>query len=277
MLASFFSSSLSAIWNWFHRPGSPSATASANCTINHLPCELILLIAENLSAIADVNSLMRTNHRHLHLLWPILLDRSITTPPSSISYNSRTILHWAISHGKAKLLDQLLSRPNIAAILNTPDRSGATPLHTAILYKDTFKVMTLLESGARTDSKMNDEVGDGWSPLHCAVYCGNHEILKMLLIHGADPEAITNLRGHTALFQAAVRDDLIAARLLVRIGGANMYACRRDGLDIKGFGQAARRYPLLTLVPGIVYKKLVALELRCGCFRCNINYSEKRS
>lgn len=73
----------------------------------------------------------------------------------------------------------------------------------------------------------------------------------MLLVYGADPEAITYVGGHTALFEAAVRSEHIAAKLLVElaIGGADIHACRMGGSNIEEFMQACRNNPVLTLLP----------------------------
>ena len=123
---------------------------------------------------------------------PIILDRAITSPPSHTSFETRTILHWAVAHD-ISLLRKLLQRPKVDTILNVPDRHGATPLHSAVFYLCQDMLELLINKGANVNAKMGDELGDGWTPLHCASFGGQGAHVMSLL--GANTEARTRL-GH---------------------------------------------------------------------------------
>lgn len=57
--------------------------------------------------------------------------------------------------------------------INRQDKSGKTPLHTAILSKQYHIVDKLLESGA--DVTINDDAGD--TPLHTAIHVGSDKLV----------------------------------------------------------------------------------------------------
>ena len=57
--------------------------------------------------------------------------------------------------------------------INRQDKSGKTPLHTAILSKQFHIVDKLLESGA--DVTINDDAGD--NPLHTAIHVGSDKLV----------------------------------------------------------------------------------------------------
>ena len=57
--------------------------------------------------------------------------------------------------------------------VNAADKSGKTPLHTAILSKQNRIVDRLLEYGA--DVTINDDAGD--TPLHTAIHVGSERLV----------------------------------------------------------------------------------------------------
>ena len=246
-------------------------------SINQLPGELILMVADNLPGFTDISSSMRTNRRHLQLLMPIILDRAIISPPSHTSYGNgnRTILHWAAIH-HPPLLQILLQRSKVDTILNVPDRHGVTPLHSATLYKRKDIVKMLLDGGANINATMDDELGDGWTPLHCAVLSGHAELIWILLAAGADTEARTDVSGDTALFLAALQDDQYAQRLLIQFG-AKTLARRKDGSNIQEFVQRCEEDWFLEILPRSVWEWLLAIERTCRCIGCTKSYTRNRS
>lgn len=79
-------------------------------------------------------------------------------------------------------LSRLLSMTDV----NNKDKSGKTPLHTAILSKQFRIVDRLLESGA--DVTITDEAGD--TALHTAIHVGSEKlvlvsiyVINPLIIH----------------------------------------------------------------------------------------------
>ena len=83
---------------------------------------------------------------------------------------------------------------------------------------------------------MDDELGDGWTPLHIAAFQGRATLIAQLLAADADTEASTYAGVDTALFLAAVRDDQESQRLLIR-HGANTFACRKNGSNIQEYAK----------------------------------------
>ena len=66
---------------------------------------------------------------------------------------------------------------------------GTTPLHYACKLNYPDVAMVLLQHGANPDAK--SEVDD--NPIHCCVRNGNAELLDVLISHGADPRYVTDL------------------------------------------------------------------------------------
>ncbi|XP_068934715.1 NF-kappa-B inhibitor beta isoform X2 [Petaurus breviceps papuanus] len=87
---------------------------------------------------------------------------------------------------------------------------GHTPLHVAVIHRDTEMVQLLREAGADLNKP---EPTCGRSPLHLAVEAEAAEVLELLLDGGADPKA-QMYGGRTPLGSATLRSDPRLARLL---------------------------------------------------------------
>ena len=99
-----------------------------------------------------------------------------------------TPLHIACQNGKLEIVHLLLDN---GAEVNAETVDGLKPLH-SLSYgeyrsqEDGVRVaQLLLERGADVNTRRNDHR----TPLHVASYYGNIEIVRLLLDHGADPEA----------------------------------------------------------------------------------------
>ena len=99
-----------------------------------------------------------------------------------------TPLHIACQNGKLEIVHLLLDN---GAEVNAETVDGLKPLH-FLSYgeyrsqEDGVRVARLLlERGADVNTRRNDHR----TPLHVASYYGNIEIVRLLLDHGADPEA----------------------------------------------------------------------------------------
>lgn len=89
------------------------------------------------------------------------------------------------------------------------------PLHNAVMICDAALTLQLLHQKA--DPNVLDDQGMG--PLHWAVYGGYHEITKILLENGANPNLRKN-SGETALLHAEDDFGLTEIAKLLRQFGA---------------------------------------------------------
>uniref|UniRef100_A0A8C9NYN4 NF-kappa-B inhibitor alpha n=1 Tax=Spermophilus dauricus TaxID=99837 RepID=A0A8C9NYN4_SPEDA len=87
---------------------------------------------------------------------------------------------------------------------------GHTPLHVAVIHRDSEMVRLLRDAGADLNKL---EPTCGRSPLHLAVEAQATEVLEILLRAGADPAA-RMYGGRTPLGSALLRPNPILARLL---------------------------------------------------------------
>lgn len=140
--------------------------------------------------------------------------------PNLGDYDHRTALHVASGDGQIEIVKILIS---FKAILNVADRWGETPLDGAARQGQKDVALLLIESGAIYGHKnitalhliqsVNDEdidavdnlldigfdpnVGDydHRTPLHIAVAVGNLNLVKILISHGADVQAMDRFGG----------------------------------------------------------------------------------
>jgi hypothetical protein len=178
------------------------------------PIEIILRIADDLE-VDDLNCFLQTSPRLAKLLSPVLLERAVNH--NLMHYRNRTVLHWASAHQRIDLVQVLLAR---GASVNTADKWGITPLHSAVLAGNDHITLMLLENGACIDQVDTEcEV----TALQCAALLGNHEIAGLLLNHGAniDANSPASMR-MTAVQFAVVLGYVSVVELLVGRG------CRLD-------------------------------------------------
>uniref|UniRef100_A0A8C9UK50 Nuclear factor of kappa light polypeptide gene enhancer in B-cells inhibitor, beta n=1 Tax=Spermophilus dauricus TaxID=99837 RepID=A0A8C9UK50_SPEDA len=94
--------------------------------------------------------------------------------------------------------------------LEAENYEGHTPLHVAVIHRDSEMVRLLRDAGADLNKL---EPTCGRSPLHLAVEAQATEVLEILLRAGADPAA-RMYGGRTPLGSALLRPNPILARLL---------------------------------------------------------------
>ena len=89
-----------------------------------------------------------------------------------------------------------------------------TPIHRASYEDDIESLGALLES-ISDHSALSICNPFGWTPLHVSVYLKRVDVVRLLLVKGADPFLMTD-RGHTALHLACYRGSIDIVRLLIR-------------------------------------------------------------
>lgn len=142
-----------------------------------------------------------------------LLKKAVAekTPEWLSEYDSRgyTVLHCAVDKGNEKVISWLLS---IGANSNAVTRaSSAAPVEWSVtpLYQATFVhkpnraklIELLLEHGANPNDPAARDPRNGATCLHNAAFFGEHNAVRALLRHGADPDAL-DFNGDTAAVHA---------------------------------------------------------------------------
>lgn len=209
-------------------------------TIHGYSCcaELLLLYKADHACVDDQGNTLAHlavmyNQGHLLLLFH---DKQIGL--SVPNHRDETALHWAACRGNLPLVQALVE---CAATIEAVDSTGKTPLHAAIVADHSEVVSYLISVGADATKKTSggstclhlvrspavaallldqglliepDE--QGWTPLHHAAYHGLLAVMKLLLSHGADLQAV-DAKGVTVYtaaltggYQDAVRDLLVA-------------------------------------------------------------------
>ncbi len=127
-------------------------------------------------------------------------------------------------------------------------------------YKDTFNlsedIFQLARSGEvnklrelidlNPELDINQKNHKGYSPLMLAVYNGNHEVSRMLLEEGADPNS-SDLSGSTVLMGAAFKGDVEMVILLVN-RGAKPDLINHNGITAEQWARAFGRRNVVALL-----------------------------
>ena len=125
-----------------------------------------------------------------------------------------------------RLAEAVAARP---AVVRDRSGDGFTPLHLAAFFGKDDAVRLLLDHGADPDA-----VGTGWmtgTALHSAVSARHANAVEMLLDRGADPNA-RQAGGWTPLHGAAHNGDLDTTELLLA-HGADPAAADDDGRTVE--------------------------------------------
>ncbi len=131
-----------------------------------------------------------------------------------------TPLHYACRCKTDKEVVELLLTKG--AEVNPKDKEGRTPLHDACGYKADKEVVELLiAKGADLNARMTG--GKGWrggvTPLHLAAIAGRTEIVRLLLIEGAEIDVKSD-QGQTPLHAACLLGWKETVALLIAKGAA---------------------------------------------------------
>ena len=131
-------------------------------------------------------------------------------------------LHCAAQGGDTDIISLIHTHlPNI----ESKTGEGETPLMVAALNGKLHAVKWFLEKGATVACECNN----GWNTLHCAAYCGDPDIIDLILTQLPDIESKTG-NGETPLIIAVLHGKLQGVKCLLE-RGANPSAKDNDGQD----------------------------------------------
>lgn len=172
----------------------------------------------------SISSLERTNERDCHFYELFLVAtyfdeivRGVRRINDPVDSSGRTVLHAACHTGFAKLLEPLYWRGACFDFIDV--FNGETPLDRAIDSDDMDTVRYALALGS--DPNLN-------FPLFRAFTAGRHDLITLLLKHGAD---INQRSDDTTILSAAIEDsDLRNVRLALSLGADPNFAHPMDHL-----------------------------------------------
>jgi ankyrin repeat protein len=98
-----------------------------------------------------------------------------------------TALHHAVLSGFEDVVELLLNR---GADVNAPSTTAGLPLCLAVLKHRSHIVRLLLDKFRAAVNLADPELG---TPLHCAGFTGNCDLVHLLLDHGAEPEPVNRV------------------------------------------------------------------------------------
>ena len=173
--------------------------------LDHLPTELLRLIAHFLDKESYINTLCRANSRLYHALNPFLYRYNCQRSNSSallwaakvgseatarlsiceganldLSEDGRTLLILAAQGGHTAVVELLLKTGKF--FIDSKDTYGRTVLSQAALYGHERLLMWLLHT---SKVNVNSKDGHGQTPLFYAAGWGHEAIVKLLIMDGS--------------------------------------------------------------------------------------------
>ncbi|PWW74643.1 ankyrin, partial [Tuber magnatum] len=124
-------------------------------------------------------------------------------------HRGETILHWAAKRGFRGLVWQLIEEAGMSVDIH--ENYGNTPLHCAVFFGQEDTVRLLLRAGANPNAR--NRVGMTalhWAAGHRDGFAG---IISCLLEHSADPE-IPDGSGRKAIYRARMYENVSSISLL---------------------------------------------------------------
>jgi len=120
----------------------------------------------------------------------------------------------AAKNGQVNRLKELLTGD--PGLINARDKDGSTPLHCATWKGQEDVVALLLNAGADVNAH-NENDHWGTTPLHAAAHANQAAIAQMLIDRGADTNA-KDREGRTPLFHTTFHKAKAVAKLLAEHG-----------------------------------------------------------
>jgi ankyrin repeat protein len=120
----------------------------------------------------------------------------------------------AAKQGNVDRVQELLAAD--AALLHARDADGSTPLHCAVWKGHVEVVRLLLDAGADVNAQ-NSNTHYGGTPLHTAAHGNRRAVAELLITHGADLHA-TSCNDRTPLEETTLHNASAVANLLKKHG-----------------------------------------------------------
>jgi hypothetical protein len=122
-------------------------------------------------------------------------------------------IHDAAKKGDLKKIQAILGEN--PELLDTPDKSGFTPLHWAVIFGKKDTIEYLIGKGA--DIKGHNKALRGWTPLQAALFAYNNDVADLLVAYGA-LEELEREEGLIYLYQAASSGNASLIKKLIEKG-----------------------------------------------------------
>lgn len=165
-------------------------------------------------------------HARENGLSPILIAAYHHQPEVASFLADKTVgltIFEAAATGKINNIIRLLARD--PSLVNSYAEDGFQPLGLACFFGHLDTAEYLVRAGASVNAQSRN--GLRAAPIQSAAAGGHHQIVKMLLQHGADPN-VREQGGYTPLHAAAQNGDDEMIRVLL-FGGADLTIKGRDG------------------------------------------------
>lgn len=137
----------------------------------------------------------------------------------------------ACAFGDEKRVRELLAED--PSLVNAFSDDGYPAVSLAIFFGQPHIAQTLIERGANVN--VSSRNAQHVAPIHGAASVKNREMVRLLLEHGADPNARQE-RGFVALHTAALHGDIEMAKVLLE-HGADPRAASDDGKTALAFAE----------------------------------------
>ena len=111
----------------------------------------------------------------------VLVTLGQGTNPNAL-YRGRPLLMWAIQERQMRIAKVLV---RAGASVKKKDCDGFTPLDQAVGEGDAKMVSFLLKAGANVNQRSTNG-----TPLHTACVYGHHDVVRLLIAHGANVRAL---------------------------------------------------------------------------------------
>ena len=118
--------------------------------------------------------------------------------------------------GQVGRLKELLATDK--SLINARDKDGSTPLHCAVWKGQEQVVKLLLEAGADVNAH-NENDHWGTTPLHAAAHANQAAIAQRLIDHGADVNS-QDREGRTPMFHTTFHKAKAVAKVLEKSGAS---------------------------------------------------------